>query len=177
MTRRFSPWNLVDRGALLEGSLSLQQLPRLQETARDLNDSNYQLQGFRDAAGQARLKLSVTATISLACERCLEDMSLPLQCESELLVQTVVQAATRSGEHELTDDCDVLAIDPDDTVDALDLLQDEILLALPLVPMHESLQECGTEVSSVLQNEETESEAEEGNKPFADLASLLGKDD
>ncbi|MDD9893190.1 MAG: YceD family protein [Gammaproteobacteria bacterium] len=183
MPRRFSPWNLVDRSASLVGELSLDELPRVKTVASSVEEGlSYEIQGGKDLLGNPSLAIQLKGQLTVTCERCLEGMPIPLECNSTLQLKTQVQAATRSGEHELTDDCDVLIVERDDKLDALDLLQDEILLALPLVPAHATIEECGEKVASLLSTQQTSNsgtndEDKPSNKPFADLASLLGKAD
>lgn len=178
MSRRFSPWNLVDRNASLEGQLTLSELPRLSNVVSSVSDARYQIDGAKDVLGQPILRVRLQGQLGLVCERCLDEMPFQLECHSSLQLKTQVQAATRSGEHELTDDCDVLIAERDDKLDAFELLQDEILLALPLVPAHTDIQECGEKVVATLASmPATNDKAETTNKPFADLANLLGKAD
>jgi uncharacterized protein len=184
MARRFSPWNLVDRNASLEGQLSLTDLPQLQDVALSLQELEYQIAGLKDPFGTPALSIVIKGKLQISCERCLQGMSFTVDCNSDLAIKTPVQAATRSGEHELTDDCDVLIVERDEKLDAFDLLQDEILLALPLVAAHSNIEDCGEKVVSVLaplpaleEKAQTSDAAEQTNKPFADLANLLGKAD
>ena len=179
MSRWFSPWNLVERGAAIDGEADLAELPNLADKVVRINTLSYQLLGQKDLGGKAQLSLQVTGELQIQCERCLEPMPYELNCHSTLQVLTPVAAATRSGEHELTDDCDVVVVEVDDKLDALNLLQDEILLALPLISAHEDVADCSTEVQQVLASSFTEpdnaEEEEASHKPFAGLADLLGK--
>lgn len=179
MSRWFSPWNLVERSAVLEGAVSLDELSNLTDKVMSADALDYRIVGQKDVSGKAQLALDVTGMLKIQCERCLEAMPFELDCHSTLGVLTPVAAATRSGEHELTDDCDVVVVDTDDKLNAFDLLQDEILLALPLISAHEDVADCSTEVQQVLAQSVTElelaPEEEASHKPFAGLADLLGK--
>lgn len=181
MPRRFSPWNLVERNASLVGELNLESLTRLQSAATSLEDGfRYEISGEKDILGNPSLVIRLFGQVNLPCERCLESMPVNVDCNSNLQLKTQVQAATRSAEHELTDDCDVLICERDEKLDAFELLQDEILLALPLVPAHMQIEDCGEQVAALLTGEraqDTEASVEPKNKPFADLANLLGKAD
>lgn len=179
MSRWFSPWNLVERSAVLDGVVSLEKLPDLTDKVMRADALNYRIVGQKDVSGKAQLALDVTGLLNIQCERCLEAMPFELDCHSTLGVLTPVAAATRSGEHELTDDCDVVVVEAEDKLNAFDLLQDEILLALPLISAHENVADCSTEVQQVFADSETEPalapEEEASHKPFAGLADLLGK--
>ena len=74
-------------------------------------------------------------------------------------------------------------IDPDSEDDVLalprrldlhTLVEDELLLGLPLVPMHETAAECGA-VAAALDEVGDEAAADEKQKPFANLRQLLDK--
>jgi len=178
MSRWFSPWNLVDRSAVLDGEANLDQLPNLADKVMQIDALQYRIDGQKDLGGKAQLALQVTGKVQVQCERCLEAMPFELNCHSTLRLLTPVAAAS-SGEHELTDDCDVVVVETDDKVDAFDLLQDEILLALPLISVHSDVADCSTEVQQVLASSNQEpvdaDEEEASHKPFAGLADLLGK--
>lgn len=181
MPRQFSPWGLVDRNATLVGEIGLADLTRLQDAVKSVDALSYVIKGQRDLSGSPSLAIQIAGQLNISCERCLQDMAFAINCDSTLQLKTTVQAATRSGEHELTDDCEVLAVDNDEKLDAFDLLQDEILLALPLVAAHSDIQDCGSKVVDVIAAVEAVSEATDDNseveptsKPFAGLADLLG---
>lgn len=181
MPRHFSPWGLVDRSATLSGELSLADTPRLRDAVVSIDELKYLIQAQRDLAGNPNLAVNINGQIKVTCERCLQEMPFTVDCSSTLVLKTPVQAATQSGEHELTDDCEVLAVETEERLDAFDLLQDEILLVLPLVVAHSDIQECGDKVIAVVGTEGSvtaasneSGETEPTTKPFAGLADLIG---
>jgi uncharacterized protein len=62
---------------------------------------------------------------------------------------------------------DVLALDPEFSL--IDLIEDEVLMALPLVPLHE---ECPVEVKLAVEDAGFEAASIEKRNPFAVLAKL-----
>lgn len=105
---------------------------------------------------QAWMHLSAHLNVRQTCQRCLEPMDMAVQVDSWF--RLVADEATALAED---DDCeeDLLAMAPD--FDALALLEDEILLALPLVPRHDA---CHAPLSAALEDDLPH--------PFAALAGL-----
>jgi len=105
------------------------------------------------------LHLEVTGTIPLACQRCLEAVPCDLDVDSLL---ELIPEGTELSQDELEDDTrDFLPVARELFV--VDLVEDEILLTLPVAPRHEK---CGLPGAA---------EAGERVNPFAALAGLKGK--
>jgi uncharacterized protein len=124
-------------GAQLSGRWPLAALERLHSTgdgdlAADWQAHFEQRRVAGEAAPQVWLRLQASASVARECQRCLQPVLVPL----------VVDRAFRfvSGE----DEAAALDADSDDDVlaasarfDLRALVEDELLLALPLVPKHE----------------------------------------
>ncbi len=107
-------------------------------------------------APEPRLELEVSGTLSLRCQRCLEALQWPVAIRSVL---HPVPVGEPIADEELEDD-EVDAVEVDGELDLLALIEDEILLALPISPRHEN---CGP--SSGMETTARES-------PFTALAAL-----
>ncbi len=162
-------------GARLEGAWPAQSLPRLADAAAPETPASgwpevqWALEGERIEARAAEpqiwLHLKAQATAHLTCQRCLQPVTAPLSVErSFLFARDEVQAAALDAESE----DDVLALTR--SLDAQELVEDELLLALPLVPRHETcpapLKHGADELPEVL---------EERPNPFSTLAALKDK--
>ncbi len=110
------------------------------------------------AGVEPRLRVSAAGQLMLGCQRCLGGLPWVLKVDTLLHPVRVGQPIP---EEELEDD-EVDAIEVDGELDALALVEDEILLALPIAPRHEN---C--ESPQVVGGSTKES-------PFAALASLRG---
>ena len=78
------------------------------------------------------LHLSATLNVTLQCQRCLGPVSEPVAVDSDFrFVPTEAQAEAEDADAEE----EVLALPP--RLNLVSLIEDEILLALPLVPRHE----------------------------------------
>jgi uncharacterized protein len=96
----------------------------------------WQLQGQlrtpKGAEPQCWLHVQAAVQVSLQCQRCLAAVQVPLSVErSFLFVATEAQAA------ELDAQCEHEVLAMPDLLDGLALIEDELLLHLPLIPRHE----------------------------------------
>jgi uncharacterized protein len=111
---------------------------------------------------QVWLHLQVQARVWRECQRCLHPVALPLDLSHHLLfVPGEDQAAALDAELE----DDVLALTR--ALNLHDLVEDELLLALPIVPTHEA---C--EIPLPPQNVAGDADADVPEHPFAALAGL-----
>ena len=112
------------------------------------------------------LHLQADAVVRLECQRCLQPMTGPLRLNRQLRFVTGDDEAARLDED---NEDDVLALS--DRLDLMDLLEDELILALPLVPRHEI---CAQPLHGAPANEKAAAD-EPRLHPFAALATLRGK--
>ena len=87
------------------------------------------------ARAQNWLHMQATLTLTQRCQRCLEPMAVPLSIDRWF--RFVADEATALAEDDTCEE-DLLAISSD--FDALNLLEDELLLAMPLIVSHGSCQ-------------------------------------
>lgn len=92
---------------------------------------------YRPVPGGQRelwLHLALNTTVRRTCQRCLQPVALPLAVERDFLfAPTEAQAQARDAER---DDADVLVLSK--FLNLIELAEDELLLALPLVPRHDT---------------------------------------
>ena len=176
MTKEHSPDRLdvkafVQAGATLTGHDSLLKYKRLAEEAQGLHPDlhvDWQARGelrHVDGGGEEQwLHLDVHCAVPLLCQRCLASVDVPLDVERSF--RFVADEATAES---LDDDAeeDLLAISRE--FDLRELIEDELLMALPVVPAHD---ECPTPVDMAFSDEEFEAANEEKPNPFAALAGL-----
>jgi uncharacterized protein len=93
----------------------------------------YELQGVRDARGRLGLHLTVRGKLDLRCQRCLE--GLPFEVRSdEVLVLAGTQAEIDAEPADVHSPDRVVA---GKEMPVRDLIEDELILALPYAPRHE----------------------------------------
>lgn len=137
---------------------ALEDLPAQKEQS-----ISWTLTGSVDNAGQRWLDVSLSGFVVLDCQRCLQEFDYHIDTENRVLVV--------DNELEL----EVDAEDPDAPerilssthLNALDLVEDELILSLPYVPRHDK---C-PELPEALQSQDEEAEDEKPN-PFAVLSQL-----
>jgi len=149
-------------GRVLRGQVPL---ARLKRALPALQSSNGNLQVVlelgKDVNGTHYLAGSLQGKVALRCERCLGQMELPLDIDFRL-------GLVRSDEEsiKLSDGYEPLLVTAEPAVIA-EILSDEVLLALPIVPVHKESDECRVLVKNY------QPPAEEKRKnPFAALAEL-----
>ncbi len=113
------------------------QIPVAQLTRLDLLSHRgqvaYQAAGFIGERHRAFIKLDVTGQLVLRCERCLQALEWPLEVHSLLWLARTDEEADRAPVDE--DEYDPVVGSEHFDLDAL--IEDEILLNLPLPPKHE----------------------------------------
>ena len=147
-------------GRVLKGTLAVADLERLHDLLTDVSgEVAFELQGKQGKRGEHLLHLQVTGIIPLACQRCLG--AIPFDLDVDSLLELIPEGADMSQD-ELEDDTrDFLPVASELYV--AELVEDEILLALPVAPRHEK---CGLPGAA---------DAGERINPFATLAGLKGK--
>lgn len=158
------PRKLADRAATLEGELQLSQLKRLADPLED--DQGVVRASFafgRDEQRTVVIHSQLDVEVKMICQRCLERVVLPIHSECDYAV--VNEGA--SSQH-LPKGYDVLEVG-EDPLDLLALVEDELLLALPIVPLH-APEICQPPVGPD-EPEPSEDEVTRSN-PFSVLAQL-----
>jgi uncharacterized protein len=167
---------LCKDGAVLQGSLPLSGLPRLAEGFSAASDGSAQwslkCSNKPVAGGAAELWVHVlaNAVVPLQCQRCLGPMAQPLNVDRAIRFVHGEDLAARLDEE--TED-DVLSLPA--ALDVQSLIEDELILAQPLVPRHEGA--CPQPLWAGAGPEQpAEAEAaEQEPHPFAALAALKRK--
>lgn len=142
---------------VIEGTVALLRLSRLSDVLLDL-DGNLavRLEGWQDADRISWLRLEVYGQVALCCQRCLGRMEWPLSIVS--LLQVVGPDETWPDEDLADDGADVIAAENE--LDVLALVEDEVLLVLPIAARH---QQCESPLAT---------EKVDGSSPFMALAVL-----
>jgi uncharacterized protein len=144
----------------LRGSVQVAELTRLADVLFDTSGTvEYGVRGTRDERNRPQLVLTVTGVLHLQCQRCLGLLEYDLQVGNTLLL--VPRGAEPDDDMEDPDTPDIIEANAE--LDVVSLVEDEVLLSLPLAPRHPE----GT-CESRLQGS-TEAVR---SSPFAELAAL-----
>jgi uncharacterized protein len=159
---------------VLHGRWPLAGMPRLAASfsAASDSDAEWSAQGERVVVqgGEAEiwLTLKASAVVPLQCQRCLQAMAEPLTVQRRFRFVRHEDEAARLDEES---EDDVLVLSP--RVDLHALLEDELILALPLVPRHVH---CPQPLPLPAGVDEVEAAGDaDVPHPFAALAALRGK--
>ncbi len=123
---------MVSARRSFQGALPIAALPRLGEAlAGTEGTAQYELDFGRDEFGTAYLDLRVQAPLTLTCQRTLEPFVLPVAVDSRLgLIRSEREEAA------LPPEVEPLLVADDGKLNLADVIEDELLLALPLIPVN-----------------------------------------
>lgn len=145
------------QGRRLAGSVPVAVLPRLVDILADTRgEIAAELLGEMDREGNAFLVLRLAGKLVMRCQRCLGLVVESLQITSRLML---VPPGRAWPDDELAED-GYDAVEAGKEMALLPMIEEEVLLALPIAPMHET---CEPPVAT--------GEAQ-GTSPFAALARL-----
>jgi len=155
----------AEAGRLLRGTIAVADLQRvLPELLSDKGELLVELDLGKAPDGVRFLSGSIQGDIELKCQRCMEGMKMPLDLAFSLgLVQS------QEAANDLPDCYEPLVLTGEPAIIA-DVVSDEVLLALPIVPMHSGSIECQKFVQAY-----KPSISEQRENPFAVLAELKQK--
>jgi uncharacterized protein len=155
----------ADAGRVLQGRIPLASLERLVPA---LGSSVGELQVCinlgKDPDGTRYLSGTIQGAVELQCQRCLEPLHLPLNLSFRLGIVRGSEAA-----RELSERYEPL-IATAEPARIADIVADEVLLALPLVPVHGDDARCHEFVKAYRSPDD-----ETRENPFAVLAGLKQK--
>jgi uncharacterized protein len=168
-SRRAPVDSLVGTEAAIDFTIPLAELPRV---SHELPTADGDARGnvhFSRERGQAVADLEVSAAPEVVCQRCMQSMRWPVRVKSRIALVSDYSAADRVPE-----ELEVFLVEGD-SVSVRDLVDEEILLALPQVARHAEGSECAAgKVQLPGQEAESEEAAEhQVQKPFAQLGELL----
>lgn len=107
-------------------------------------DVDVTLQVTRKSENTYHLEVACDGTVTIPCDRCLDDLDLPVEVDYSLNVE---QMGT-----ELDDSNDELLIVPSDwrELDAAPIVRDTVLLAIPMTHCHENEDDCNADMLDLL---------------------------
>jgi len=150
---------LSDRPAVLEGVFHRADLERLQDSlADDRGELRYRITAGLDPRRRKVLSCIIEGFVFLTCQTSLEAFRYEIDLNDRLILVDS-EAELPSIEEESDSEDYVVADEP---LDIRDIVEDAVLLALPMIPRKPGLEESRGEAAG----------AEERESPFAALARL-----
>lgn len=153
-------WRMVSGRRCFSGHIALADLPRLQDSlAHQDGTVAYELAFDTDEFDQAYAELMVQGELPLICQRTLEVYRQPVTVSLRLgLIRREDEEASLLPGYE------AFLVPPDGQIVPSDLIEDELILALPLVPARPD--------SVVRRDEDDEEVQSEQAHPFAVLKTM-----
>ncbi len=124
-----------ERG-LAAGTLGLADLPRVADLGGRAAQIRFTVRGGETARRRLCLKVSAQGVLVLQCQRCLAPLDFAVDQSVEL------ELSTSEREIAMADD-GVDRVLAHRSMDVAALVEDELILALPMIPMHEHCEPAG----------------------------------
>lgn len=172
LPQRVAPVRLAETGGTVRGVLPIGELERLADSLHDTEgEVEVELAFGVDEIGTRHVRGHLRTVLHLSCQRCLQRMEYPLD------VHFVVGLAAPGRADDFPERYDDVVEVEGETISVPDLVEDELILSLPIVPLHAAA-ECDYDRSiiTVPEDDEAPSETEADRvRPFADLGERLGR--
>lgn len=174
MTEKFipehiDPFRFAEQGLSLDGAIKLAEMPRLGSLLGSPEGQvHVDLHFGRDEQGITSLVGRLETTLILECQRCMEPFNYGIISDFALgIVNTLDEANALPERYEA-------ALAKDGSLALRELIEDEIILNLPIIPKHEP-EDCKVKLPLAGQGQEQEKEQGKGENPFRVLESLKHK--
>lgn len=120
----------------LVSKFEISSLKRIEEFI-ELNEASgiyvyFELTGDNQTYGHPSLSLKVDVQLPMKCQRCLSVMNVPINLSFDYVI-------TGEEPAELDEVDDVDWLEPSVSMNLQELIEDELLIALPIAPMHQEV--------------------------------------
>ncbi len=162
------PFRYAEQSLGIAGTLNIKDMQRVSSAVMPVEGSvvTVSLQFGRDEQKMAYLKGHLETALTLQCQRCMEPYSYEIMSDFVLgIVSTLAETNTLPEQYE-----PVLV--KDGMLALRELIEDEIILNLPIIPRHEP-DDC--KVVLPYADSEEDLGVKKGDSPFQVLASLKQK--
>jgi DUF177 domain-containing protein len=158
---------LADESVRLRGELSASGLQRLRElspSGAHLEPVVVDLEFERTIHGVRLMHGTIRTTVEAVCQRCLQPVALAVTARPFVVLQVAGEESVSGPE-----EAETLVVEG--PLSLAELAEDELLLAMPMIPMHEE-----GACAAPRDQGEAPSKAVEIPNPFSVLRGLKGKD-
>ncbi len=159
---RFDPQIMADRNLVLAGQVSACSMLRIKSVAVSMQPAvTVSLHFSRGMHGYCMVEGNIVYALGLCCERCLDEVEVFLNPAVKLIMKP--ESGTFGGNTEGYD----LYEYGDKTLELESLVEDELLLMLPMAPKHKDISLCNQGMIAWLAS--GKAPAENTGSPFAIL--------
>ncbi len=159
LPERVDPKRLAHQGARLAGSIPAAALSRLGAAFEIRGAAQVELAFGWSAEGRVQIRGEISVPLAGTCQRCLQEYVTTLRADVDL----EIGESPRDTEQDFE-----LVLGADERLDIVELVEDELLLAAPMIALHPR-GECSAPDGA---DDEPAPTAEAARKPFADLQAL-----
>lgn len=161
-------WRMVTAGRIFAGRLPLATMTRLADSLADgEGEVQYELHFGRDDLGIGVVHMRVQTRLPLVCQRSLERFEFPVAIDQRLGL-----IASERDEAGLPEGYEPVLLDQSAEVNLAALIEDELILALPVVPLKDGMDDVPPQTWSTGGPDEEPQESGAARNPFAALASM-----
>jgi uncharacterized protein len=130
------------QGEKLEGRLKIAGFERLAAVLSGSGgELHYRLQGATDRHGNATLEVDFDTSVEVTCQRCLQKFELPVSGRNRFrLIDAEPEWSVENTEVAAGGDDEIVT---STALDVRALIEDEVLLVMPLAPRHEHCELAG----------------------------------
>ena len=169
LRRRYQVQKELGRKGHYEGAIALSELTRLggllypADAAASARKVELQFEFSRNEFDVPIIAGQLQTSLELQCQRCLQALEMPMKLDFRLMIDASDELLRDSSEETLYSD--------DGYVDLYELVEDELILAIPLVALHED-----SGCNEYWPAAEAQTEAGAQDNPFAVLRQLKTTD-
>lgn len=169
LRRRYQVQKELGRNGHYEGAIALSELTRLgdlmypADAASAARMVELRFEFSRNEFDVPIIAGQLQTSLELQCQRCLQALDMPMKLEFRLMIDASDELLRNSSEETLYSD--------EGYVDLFELVEDELILAIPLVALHED-----SGCNEYWPSAETQIEAGAQENPFAVLQRLKTTD-
>ena len=157
-------WRMVTNQRRFEGTVALAQMSRLSSILADTDgECRYVLEFYRDPLKIDVLHMQLSVSLPLVCQRSLERFLHKVEID-----QRFGLISDESQEASMLEGMEAVLIEGNGEVSPFQLIEDELLLAVPLVPINPNAAELDPKWAH------EEAVEEPTPNPFAALVALKG---
>jgi len=152
---------LADGEADIDFSVPVAELPRLRSRLEGVGGVVDGSVHFAREAGFAVAELNLRGSAALQCQRCMERMEIPVTARSR-----VALIPTEADTNRVPEDLEPM-LAPGGRISLREIVDEELMLSLPIVPLHEDASGCAS------CRPQSEPEPVTTQRPFEQLQELL----
>jgi uncharacterized protein len=162
-----NPYRCIEQIRLIDCEITLSKLPRLKMLlSSDRNKVKVSFEFIRNDVHLPMLKGHISVMLSLKCQRCLTPVEYPVNKDLSLIL-----VATDTESAQLQDSYETYLVE-DESIFLPDLIEEELILALPLSIMHEQCKGVHPETDVFFDIENDKDDKMVKENPFAILKNL-----